>query len=107
MEKQERDEMQKMYDSMKDEENITEENVKTIARQKIEAGQSYLPIIHQEKPKGIFGDIKMQTEFYKIENKRLENQIILERGKGQFGTFEYYGKNAGVIIPVSIKTKKD
>lgn len=101
------DEMQKMYDSMKDEENIPEENVKTIARQKIEAGQSYLPIIHQEKPKGIFGDIKMQTEFYKIENKRLENQIILERGKGQFGTFEYYGKNAGVIIPVSIKTKKD
>ena len=63
-------------------------------------------VIHQEKPKGIFGDTKMQTEFYKIENKRLENQIILERGKSQFGTFEYTGKNAGVIIPVNISFVK-
>ncbi len=88
-------EMQKMYDSIKRlgyEENLSDEDAQKIARQKVEAGQSYLPVIHQEKPKGIFGDIKMQTEFYKIENKRLENQIILERGKSQFGTFEYYRK---------------
>lgn len=102
-------EMQKMYDSIKRlgrEENITDENIHNLARKKIECSQSYLPVIHQEKPKGIFGDIKMQTEFYKIENKRLENQIILERGKSQFGTFEYSGKNAGVIIPVNIRIKE-
>ena len=106
-------EMQNVYNQVKEscKENetvtVTDENVQDLALKKVAKGQSYLPIIHQEKPKGIFGDTKMQTEFYKIENKRLENQIILERGKGQFGTFEYYGKNTGVIIPVSIKTKKD
>ena len=101
------DEMKKMYDSIKENgESVTDENVQSLARNKIEVGQSYLPIIHQEKPKGIFGDIKIQTEFYKIENKRLENQIILERGKGQFGTFEYTGKNAGIIIPTCINSTK-
>ena len=51
----------------------------------------------------LFGDIKNQINFYRIENQKLENQIILERGKSQFGTFDYNGKNAGIIIPTSIK----
>lgn len=103
------EEMQTMYDSIKKmepEENITDDNIHNLVCKKIESAQSYLPVVHKEKPKGIFGDIKIQTEFYKIENKKLENQIILERGKSQFGTFEYCGRTAGIIIPVNIRFKK-
>lgn len=103
-------EMQKMYNTVKrscQERKITDEEVQGLARKKITSGQSYLPVIHQEKQKGIFGNTKNQIEFYKIENKRLENQIILERGKSQFGTFEYIGKNAGIIIPTNIKNTKN
>lgn len=102
-------EMQNVYnqvkESCKENETVTDENVQDLALKKVAKGQSYLPIIHQEKTKGIFGDIKTQIEFYKIENKRLENQIILERGKSQFGTFDYIGKNAGIIIPTNIQSK--
>lgn len=100
--------MQSVYDFIKDncEENINDEEIQNLARKKITEGQSYLPIIHQEKPKGVFGDIKMQIEFYKIENQRLQNQIILERGKSQFKTFEYAQKKTGVVIPISIKNNK-
>ena len=104
-------EMQNVYNQVKEscKENetvtVTDENVQDLALKKVAKGQSYLPIIHQEKTKGIFGDIKTQIEFYKIENKRLENQIILERGKSQFGTFDYIGKNAGIIIPTNIQSK--
>lgn len=102
-------EMQNVYnqvkESCKENETVTDENVQDLALKKVTKGQSYLPIIHQEKTKGIFGDIKTQIEFYKIENKRLENQIILERGKSQFGTFDYIGKNAGIIIPTNIQSK--
>lgn len=103
-------EMQKIYDTVKRnslEEKVTDEQIQGLARKKITCGQSYLPVIHQEKSKGIFGNTKNQIEFYKIENKRLENQIILERGKSQFGTFEYVGKNAGIIIPTNIKNTKN
>ena len=102
-------EMQNVYnqvkESCKENETVTDENVQDLALKKVAKGQSYLPIIHQEKTKGIFGDIKTQIEFYKIENKRLENQIILERGKSQFGTFDYIGKNAGIIITTNIQSK--
>lgn len=101
-------EMQAMYDKVKQTcQEVTDEKIQDLARKKVAAGQSYLPIIHQEKAKGIFGDIKTQIEFYKIENKKLENQIILARGKSQFGTFEYVGKNAGIIIPTNIKNTKN
>ena len=103
-------EMKKMYDTVRRscyEEKITDEQIQGIARNKMTTGQSYLPIIHQEKTKGIFGNTKNQIEFYKIENQILENQIILERGKSQFGTFEYVGKNAGIIIPTNIKNTKN
>lgn len=103
-------EMQNIYDKIKrnctNEEKVTDEQVYLLACEKINEGQSFLPVIHQEKSKGIFGDIKNQVNFYKIENQKLENQIILERGKSQFGTFEYVGKNAGIIIPTSIKNNK-
>lgn len=99
--------MQNVYNQVKESctEEVTDENIKGMALKKVAKGQSYLPIIHQEKAKGIFGDIKTQIEFYKIENRKLENQIILERGKSQFGTFDYVGKNAGIIIPTNIQTK--
>lgn len=103
-------EMQTIYDKIKrnctKEEKVTDEQVYLLACEKINEGQSFLPVIHQEKSKGIFGDIKNQVNFYKIENQKLENQIILERGKSQFGTFEYVGKNAGIIIPTTIKNNK-
>lgn len=102
--------MKKMYETVKRscyEEKITDEQIQGIARNKMTTGQSYLPVIHQEKTKGIFGNTKNQIEFYKIENQILENQIILERGKSQFGTFEYIGKNAGIIIPTNIKNTKN
>lgn len=102
-------EMKKLYDKIKIEyanEEISEESIYKLACEKIVDGQSYLPIIHKEKTKGIFGDTKIQIEFYKLENKRLENEIILERGKSQFKTFNYVGKKVGVIIPTNVKNTK-
>ena len=101
-------EMKKIYDTVKRncyEEKITDEQIQGLACNKITCEQSYLPIIHQEKTKGFFGETKNQIEFYKIENKKLENQIILERGKSQFSTFNYNGKNAGIVIPTNVKSK--
>ena len=101
-------EMKTVYNQVKEackEDDITDEKIQDLALKKVANGQSYLPIIHKEKTKGIFGDIKTQIEFYKIENKKLENQIILERGKSQFITFDYVGKNAGIIIPTKIQSK--
>ena len=102
-------EMESIYDFIKgkcNQDDISDEMVYNLACEKITCGQSFLPIIHQEKTKGAFGEIRNQISFYQIENKRLENQIILERGKSQFGTFEYNSKDIGVIIPVSIKNNK-
>ena len=100
-------EMQNVYNQVKEScnEDSIDEKVQDIALKKVVEGQSYLPIIHQERAKGIFGDIKIQIEFYKIENKKLENQIILERGKCQFGTFNYIGKDVKIVIPTNIQTK--
>lgn len=96
------EEMKNLYDRIKEEntkEDISKENVYKLACKKIENSQSYLPIIHEEKTKGIFGNTRVQTEFYKLENKKLENEIVLERGKSQFKTFLYNNK----IIPNNIK----
>ncbi len=48
----------------------------------------------------------MQTEFLKLENKKIENQIILERGKSQFETFSYGENNMQFIIPANVKNAK-
>ncbi|MBR3881868.1 MAG: hypothetical protein IKJ36_01205 [Clostridia bacterium] len=88
-------------------EDITDEKMYELAARKVTQGQSYLPVIHKEKSLGaIFGDIKTQIEYFRLENKKLENEIILERGKSQFGTFDYVGKNAGIIIPTNVKNAK-
>lgn len=92
---------------MKDTENATDEDIYALAYQKASNGQSYLPVIHQEKSKGIFGDIRVQIDFLKLENKKLENQIILSRGKSQFETFSIKNQNSDIIIPVSVKMGKN
>lgn len=103
------EDMTKVYKEVKEKnfEDVSEEMVYELAFQKVSNGQSYLPIIHQEKPKGIFGDIKVQIEFLKLENKKLENQIILARGKSQFETFSLKKQNPEIIIPVSVKMGKN
>ncbi len=95
------DEMKNMYDAIKKEvtDDVTEENIYKIACKKMENSQSYLPIIHKENLKGIFGNTKVQIKFYKLENEKLENEIILERGKSQFKTFSFNNK----IIPQNVK----
>ena len=66
-----------------------------------------MPVINKERfLKGILGDIRTQINFYRLENSRLQTQIILERGKSQFGTFDYVGKKAGIIIPTNVKNAK-
>lgn len=100
------EEMQILYNKIKNEninENISEEDVYKLACKKIEESQSYLPIIHEEKPKGIFADTKVQIKFYKLENQKLENEIISERGKSRFETFSCCNK----IIPVSVNFNKN
>lgn len=103
------EDMTKIYKEVKsrDTENTTDEVVYELAYQKVTMGQSYLPIIHQEKTKGIFGDIKVQIEFLKLENKKLENEIISARGKSQFETFSFKKQNPEIIIPVSVKMGKN
>lgn len=91
----------------KDFEGVSDETVYELAYQKVSNGQSYLPVIHKEKPKGIFGDLKVQTEFLKLENQKLENEIILARGKSQFETFSLKKQNPQIIIPVSVKMGKN
>lgn len=102
--------MRTTYDEIKvtyGHEDVTDEKMYELAAKKVTQGQSYLPVIHKEKTLGsIFGDIKTQIEYFRLENRKLENEIILERGKSQFGTFDYIGKKAGVIIPTNVKNTK-
>lgn len=103
------EDMEKIYKEIKSKDagNVTDEEVYELAYQKVTNGQSYLPIIHKEKTKGIFGDTKVQVEFLKLENKKLENQIVLSRGKSQFETFSLSKQNKQIIIPVSVKMGKN
>ena len=103
------EDMAKVYKEVKSKnpEEITDEKAYELAYQKITAGQTYLPVIHQEKNNGIFGDIKVQIDFLKLENKNLENQIVLSRGKSQFETFSLKKQNPEIIIPVSVKMPKN
>lgn len=103
------EDMTKVYKEVKakNTEEITDEMAYELAYKKITQGQTYLPVIHKEKNKGIFGDIKVQIDFLKLENKNLENQIILSRGKSQFETFSSKKQNPEIIIPVSVKIPKN
>lgn len=96
-------EMSKIYNNIKEKyyaENnaeISDEKLYELACEKINAGKSYLPVIHKEKPKGIFGNIKVQTEFLKLENEKIKNQIAQERG---------IEKRIAFIIPTNVKNAK-
>lgn len=100
-------EMKELYDEIKNnycDENISEEKINLLTREKIGNEESFLPVIHKEKVKGIFGDRKTQIAFYRIENRKLQDLIIQERGKIQLETFssELYT----TIIPTA-KTVKN
>lgn len=105
-------EMSNIYNNLKEKyywENnlqISDEKLYKLACERISKVNSYLPIIHTESPKGIFGNIKIQTEFLKLENKKIENQIVLERGKSQFETFSNEQNNISFIIPTNVKNAK-
>lgn len=102
-------EMKAIYNKIKKDyakEKITDEEVYQRALEKIVGEQSFLPVIHTERVKGLFCETKNQIEFYKLENTKLQNEIILERGKCQFSTFDYYNNNASIIIPVNVKNAK-
>lgn len=103
------EDMTKVYKEVKSKtlEDITDEKIYELAYEKVTKGQTYLPVIHQEKTKGIFGDIKVQIDFLKLENRNLENQIVLSRGKSQFETFSLKKQNPEIIIPVSVKMAKN
>ena len=105
-------EMEQLYKKIKkksENENKpnSDEYIYELACKKIDNSQSYLPIIHEEKPKGIFGDIRVQTNFLKLENKKLENEIIIQRGKSQFETFKNSMNKESVIVPVDWQNRKN
>lgn len=84
-------EMKSMYNKIKEDycdEAISDEEIYKLVCEKVDKNQSYLPVIHKEKSKGIFGDIKVQIDFLKLENQKLQNQIVIERGRSQFETFK-------------------
>lgn len=84
-------EMKSIYNKIKDnycDKNISDEEIYKLVCEKIDKDQKYLPLIHKEKSKGIFGNIKVQIDFLKLENQKLQNQIIIERGRSQFETFK-------------------
>lgn len=100
-------EMKKIYNKIKEQyywENdghISDKELCKLAYKKIDDSQSYLPIIHKEKKNGIFGDTKVQLNFYRVENEKLEEKIILEKAKSQrvFSS----RKKAYVVIPNNVK----
>ena len=109
------EEMESVYNEVKNEykNNENSENfdisdgyIYELACRKIDKGQSYLPIIHQERPRGIFGDIKVQTAFLKLENQKLVNEIIASRGKSRFDTFKNEDKKESIIVPTDWKNRK-
>lgn len=75
-------EMSELYNKLKSEceDNNLEEKVYKLAAQKIANSKNYLPIVHLEKNFGIFGNTKTQIEFLKLENRNIENKIVMERG---------------------------
>ena len=65
---------------LEDTQEELEETVYKMALEKIANSKNYLPVVHKEKQFEIFGDTKAQIEFLRLENRNIENQIILERG---------------------------
>lgn len=85
------EQMRSIYNQIKIkycDDSISDDDVYKLVCDKVENTQKYLPVIHKEKTKGIFGDIKVQINFLKVENKKLKNQITIERGRSQFEEFK-------------------
>ena len=97
-------EMETIYNDLRKnycDSNVSDDDIYRLSCTKIANEKSYLPIIHEEKVKGIFGEIRTQIDFFRIENKRLQDMIITERGKIQLETFS--GNPIPKIIPHNIK----
>ena len=79
-------EMNKIYNEIKvdceerDKEKL-EEDVYLLATEKISNSKKYLPIIHEEKTNGIYISKRTQAKLLKVENKKIQEQIIAQRGK--------------------------
>ena len=101
------DEMKTFYDDVRTnycDEDITDDYIYELSCKKANASQNFLPVVHQEKSKGVFADRKVQIEFYRLENKKLEDLILKERGKVQLETFS--SDPVSIIIPLIEKTTK-
>ena len=102
--------MKSIYNKIKTEyakDKISDEEIYQMALDKIVGEQSFLPVIHTERVKGPFCEIRNQIEFYKLENVKLQNEIVLERGKCQVSTFNFHHKVENIIIPVNVKNTKN
>ena len=101
-------EMQSLYDDIREnycDDSITDDYIYKLSCEKANKAQSYLPIIHKEKREGAFFERRNQINFYKIENQKLEDLIVKERGKMQFETFS--SKPYEIIKPVEKTIKKE
>lgn len=102
--------MKELYDDIRSnycDDSVTDEYIYKLSCQKANKAESFLPVIHQEKPRGIFADRKAQIAFYRVENQKLEDLIVKERGKMQFETFS--SKQYEIIKPTekTIKINKN
>lgn len=101
-------EMQTLYDSMKSiytDANIgafTDDYIGKLARDKIMAMQSNLPMV-QEPKRGFFGRRKNQIELLRAENKGLEVQIAEEKNKGVMGSLVVDEPDAVSLFESKIK----
>lgn len=85
-------------------EDIPDEVIYQIACNQIYNDKDTLPVVYNAKQKGlIFGSIKNQIAVYKMENARLMNQIVLQRGKNEIGNFSC----SQYIIPDNVKNSKN
>ena len=100
-------EIKSLYENIKNnycDESITDEKINLLTNERVQKEESFLPVIHEQKVKGVFGSRRSQIAFYRIENKKLEELIVSQRGKMQFETFssDLYQK----IIPQAKTVKK-
>lgn len=103
-------EMKAIYNKIKDYymeitlEDIPDEVIYEMACNQISNDQNTLPVVYNAKQKGlIFGSIRNQIAVYKMENAKLMNQIVLERGKNEIGNFS----GSQYIIPDNVKNSKN
>lgn len=80
-------EMRQLYDSItqvycnEGQVRFSDEQIKAIARRKIEESQRNLPVV-QKSRRGFFGKTKAQIEDLRLENQGIEEQIRTNRARG-------------------------